>query len=87
MGIWEGIVALFKMLEKSLDLATYWLNPKERKRRRKLKYLEASKELQSKRDELFKKGAEEGFNREIDLQLALVEKELKDLDRIIKTLE
>jgi len=87
MGIWAGIVAIFQFLGKALDLSLYWLNPKERKRRRKTKYLHKYNELQGRRDMLFQKGAQEGFTKEIDIEMARIEKEMTELKRFINAME
>ena len=87
MGIWAGIIAIFKTLGEAISLSRYWLNPKERKRRRKKEYLIKYKELQSERDKLFKEGAEKGFTIEIDIRIANVEKQIMDLKKLIKALE
>ena len=87
MGIWAGIVAIFKTLGEAISLSKYWFNPKERQRKRKQEYLKKYKELESERDKLFKKGAENGFSRELDLKIAVIEKDIKELKLIIKALK
>jgi len=86
MGIWAGIIAIFQFLGKALDLSTYWLNPKERKRRRKKGMMEKLRVLEGDRDVLFKKGATDGFTRKIDIQIAAVEKKIIELKQDIKAL-
>ena len=86
MGIWAGIVAIFKTIGEALELSKYWLNPKERQRRRKASMISKLRELEGHRDVLFKKGATEGFTRSLDIEMAQVEKELKELKQDIKAL-
>jgi phage portal protein BeeE len=87
MGIWAGIVAIFQTIGEAIGLSKYWLNPKERQRRRKKEMLDRLQDLESKRDALYHKGATEGFTRPIDIEMAKVEKEIKDLKREIKAVQ
>ena len=86
MGIWAGIMAIINFLGKALDLSTYWLNPKERKRRRKKAMVSKLRVLEGDRDVLFEQGATEGFTRDLDIKVATVEKQIKDLKQNIKLL-
>jgi len=87
MGIWAGIVAICKTIGEAIGLSRYWLNPKERQRRRKQKFLNEYMDLEAERDKWFKKGAQEGFSREIDLKIAQLEKQMNDLKRKIKAIQ
>ena len=85
-GIPAAIAAVAKLLSDILKFLNYWFNPKERARRRKAKYILQMKELEGRRDSLFKKGATEGFTPAIDSEIAQVEKQIKDLKQRIKLL-
>ena len=86
MEIWAGIVAIFKTIGEAIGLSRYWLNPKERKRRRKKAMTQKLRVLEGERDALFKKGAMEGFTRKLDIKIATVEKKIKQLKQDIKAL-
>jgi hypothetical protein len=85
-GIVAAITAVANALVETFKFLTYWLNPKERARRRKAQYILQLKELEGRRDALFKKGATEGFTPAIDVAIAQVEKEIKDVKQKITLL-
>ena len=86
MGIWAGIVTIFKTLGEAISLSKYWLNPTERKRRRKADMVDKLRKFEGDRDVLFKQGATEGFNRALDIKVATLEKLIKNLKQDIKLL-